>query len=339
MTVASTRSVRHTRRPAALASDTRPITSALWGSQAACATQPKELPSSGRYASLYFVAPAKIGIVSAMKASSFDESVFDDLRAQLADSDFNLALAELRRLIAGSSWSHGLGKLRGIQRELVVHQAAINRLEERDRLGLTRPEESERERSRLVHSLLLLIELIEQRLRATWKGGVPEMADKGRVARVRIFMSYRRSDTADVSGRVYDQLALRYGGAAVFKDTASIVGGDRFAAVIDEAIGRCTLSLIMIGTTWLQVTDASGARRIDSPRDLVRREATTSLERCRIVVPILVGEAQLPHRDELPPDLHPLLDRNALRVRSDPDFAADIERLIQSIESAIGRDG
>lgn len=33
-----------------------------------------------------------------------------------------------------------------------------------------------------------------------------------------IFISYRRSDSNDVSGRIYDRLAAHFGKAALFKD-------------------------------------------------------------------------------------------------------------------------
>ena len=37
-----------------------------------------------------------------------------------------------------------------------------------------------------------------------------------------IFLSYRRKDSADVSGRIYDRLSIKYGKDQVFKDVDSI---------------------------------------------------------------------------------------------------------------------
>jgi hypothetical protein len=44
----------------------------------------------------------------------------------------------------------------------------------------------------------------------------------------RIFLSYRRDDTAAISGRVYDRLVARFGRRNVFKDIDSIPLGVDF---------------------------------------------------------------------------------------------------------------
>ena len=55
-----------------------------------------------------------------------------------------------------------------------------------------------------------------------------------------IFISYRRDDSADVSGRIYDRLAEHFGDEAVFKDVDDIPFGVNFKehlrAVIDNRV-------------------------------------------------------------------------------------------------------
>ena len=46
----------------------------------------------------------------------------------------------------------------------------------------------------------------------------------------RIFISYRREETAYPAGWLYDRLADRYGGGQVFKDVDSLQLGDDFEA-------------------------------------------------------------------------------------------------------------
>ena len=63
----------------------------------------------------------------------------------------------------------------------------------------------------------------------------------------RIFISYRRGETAYPAGWLYDRLADRYGGGQVFKDVDSIELGDDFVEVITHAVGSCDVLLALIG--------------------------------------------------------------------------------------------
>src|SRR5262245_58407928 len=103
-----------------------------------------------------------------------------------------------------------------------------------------------------------------------------------------LFVSYRRSDTSDVTGRIFDQLRSRYGTAHLFKDVDSIPYGADFRKVIQEAVGQCDVLLAVIGDDWLTVQDADGKRRIDNPDDYVHVEVASALERNIPVIPVLV---------------------------------------------------
>ncbi len=54
------------------------------------------------------------------------------------------------------------------------------------------------------------------------------------------------------------------------------------------------------------------------------------------VIPVLVSRASLPTADELPPALSGLAYRNAAQARPDPDFANDMQRLIEQLERYFG---
>jgi len=148
----------------------------------------------------------------------------------------------------------------------------------------------------------------------------------------RIFMSYRRSDSADVTGRIYDRLVQRFGKEQIFKDVDSIPLGLDFREYVGEVVGRCNLLLAVVGDQWLTV-NAGGTRRIDDPKDLVRIEIEAALARKIPVVPVLVRGASVPEEQELPPSLAGLTYRNGIKVRSDPDFHHDMDRLIAGMEA------
>lgn len=104
----------------------------------------------------------------------------------------------------------------------------------------------------------------------------------------RIFMSYRREDTAYPAGWLFDRLTSHFGRGQVFKDVDSIELGDDFGEVITTAVGSCDVLLALIGDRWLTITDENGRRRLDNPNDFVRLEIETALTRNVRVIPILV---------------------------------------------------
>jgi hypothetical protein len=68
-----------------------------------------------------------------------------------------------------------------------------------------------------------------------------------------IFISYRRSDNPDATGRLYDRLVAEFGKAQVFKDVDSIPLGHDFRGHLNGIVGDCAVVLAIIGPRW---TDA-----------------------------------------------------------------------------------
>jgi glycerophosphoryl diester phosphodiesterase len=137
--------------------------------------------------------------------------------------------------------------------------------------------------------------------------------EKGEAGRV--FISYRRQETAWPARQLYDVLVAELGADRVFKDVDNIEPGDDFVERIQSAVGSCEVLLALIGPQWLTVKDASGARRIDDPEDFVRIEVETALDRDDVrVIPILVDNAKMPSAQELPKGLAALTRRQAVEI-------------------------
>lgn len=147
-----------------------------------------------------------------------------------------------------------------------------------------------------------------------------------------IFVTYRRQDSGDVTGRIYDRLVQHFGREMIFKDVDSIPLGVDFRKFLGDAVGRCNLLLAVIGRQWLSSQNESGARRLDDPRDFVRIEIEAALQRNIPVIPLLVQGAGVPSENDLPPSVQALVYRNAISIRPDPDFHHDVDRLIKGIE-------
>ncbi|HLY24970.1 MAG TPA: SUMF1/EgtB/PvdO family nonheme iron enzyme [Aggregatilineales bacterium] len=152
----------------------------------------------------------------------------------------------------------------------------------------------------------------------------------------KIFISYRRDDSADVTGRIHDWLTARIGGESIFRDVDDIPFGVDFKKYLEDTVSQCSVMLVVIGPQWLTVTDESGTRRLDDPRDFVRVEVETALKRDISVIPLLVNGANMPTEKVLPPNLANLAYRNGMAIRRDPDFRPDMDRLIQALEGPTG---
>lgn len=151
------------------------------------------------------------------------------------------------------------------------------------------------------------------------------------VASNKIFVSYRRQDTADVTGRIYDRLVQHFDKGQVFKDVDSIPLGVDFREHLGSVVGKCDVLLAVVGNEWLSM-DSVGRRRIDDSMDFVRIEIEAALARKIPVIPVLVRGASVPSGTELPASLAPLSYRNGIAVRADPDFHRDMDRLIAGLE-------
>lgn len=151
----------------------------------------------------------------------------------------------------------------------------------------------------------------------------------GDTNRYRIFISYRRDDTAWPAGRLYDYLGANVD-SRVFMDLAAISPGELFTRAIETALTSCDVLLVMIGSKWCSITDKQGRRRLDQADDLVRREIATALARRIDVIPVLVDDVEMPGSDELPDDLKELALRNAVMLTT-RSFEDEAKRIAQKI--------
>jgi TIR domain len=152
----------------------------------------------------------------------------------------------------------------------------------------------------------------------------------------RIYISYRREETAPYARLLREELSRRLGAAPVFMDVDSVEPGQNFVEVIAHAVGFSDVLLVLIGDRWLRIADSSGRRRVDDPHDLVRLEIEAALARRIQVIPILIDGARMPLAEQLPDSLGRLTRHRAFDFRSDR-LEFDISRLIQMLELTLDR--
>lgn len=161
---------------------------------------------------------------------------------------------------------------------------------------------------------------------------VPPEPPVPRPAGPAIFISYRRQDSSDVTGRIYDRLVETFGRDRIFKDVDSIPLGVDFRKHLASSVGQCHIFLAVIGRSWLTPDPTRKESPLQDARDFVRIEIEAALQREIPIIPVLVQGANVPAEESLPPTLQPLAFHNGISVRPDPDFHPDMGRLIHGIE-------
>lgn len=150
-----------------------------------------------------------------------------------------------------------------------------------------------------------------------------------------IFISYRRAGTSGYGGRLQEDLRHHFGRGRVFRDIDSIRPGSDFTQVIEQAVARSGIVLVLIGANWLHVTNSRGKRRLKDPDDFVRLEVESALKHGIVVVPVLVEGARMPSPTDLPASMSRLGRMQAIEV-TDERWDYDLHRLITVLEEVVG---
>lgn len=156
----------------------------------------------------------------------------------------------------------------------------------------------------------------------------------GEAAAQKVFICYRREESAAHAGRLYDAMVSRFGEENVFMDVDLPPGVD-FEKRITEVVSSCVALLVVMGPSWATATEEDGTRRIDDPADFVRLEVETGLQRPEVTpIPVLVGGARMPRRESLPEKLRPIARRNAIEM-SDGRWGYDVGRLMAALDKLL----
>ncbi len=154
----------------------------------------------------------------------------------------------------------------------------------------------------------------------------------------KIAISYRRSDSRAIVGRIFDRLADRYGSEEIFLDIDAIPYGRNFRDHIDSILKRSAVLIVVVGQHWTGAR-ADGASRIFDQEDPVRIELQTALMRTMRIIPVLIDDAVMPPPGDLPESLREFSLLNALHIDSGLDFKIHVSRLITALDQIIAEPG
>jgi conflict system STAND superfamily ATPase/TIR domain-containing protein len=151
----------------------------------------------------------------------------------------------------------------------------------------------------------------------------------------KIFISYRRLDTGQIAGRIYDRLAREIPQDEIFFDIDTIPPGVDFKQHISKAVSSSAVLLVLIGEKWVIPTWKRSAWGFGSKlkEDFVKLEIESALDLGVPILPLLVDNRAMPDEGDLPSSIADFVGVNAAAVRSGRDFHKDMDRVLDTIAS------
>ncbi|MCB1815717.1 MAG: SUMF1/EgtB/PvdO family nonheme iron enzyme [Candidatus Competibacteraceae bacterium] len=148
----------------------------------------------------------------------------------------------------------------------------------------------------------------------------------------RIFICYRRDDSPGHAGRLYNELRTRFGDDNVFIDVIGLHHGVNINRAIREQLARVDVMVAVIGPRW------SGRRiwpfkaKLWAVNDWIRRELEIAKSMEMPIIPVLVSDAPVVQRTDVPSSLRFITDILAAKLH-DPLWQ-DLPALLNSVEQA-----
>jgi SIR2-like domain/TIR domain len=157
-------------------------------------------------------------------------------------------------------------------------------------------------------------------------------------APLRVFISYRRSDTQSASRQLAEALKARFGPDDVFFDTRDIAAGDEWRRDTIRRVQESDVVLAIIGPRWAAAAEDRARRSLLDRRDedLVRLEIETAFTHRATVIPVLVDDAEMPARESLPRPFRPLAEVQAQTLRH-TSWDRDVDALAEALTHVSGR--
>jgi hypothetical protein len=149
----------------------------------------------------------------------------------------------------------------------------------------------------------------------------------------KVFISYRRQDTQSEAILLQSDLEKIFGEKSCFLDISDIHIGDKWIKVLEKQGENAQICIVLIGKNWMEA-DQEGRSRLRDKNDWVRKAIEAAILQGLNIITVLVNGAKLPHKSDLPPKMHALLDHDAFEIRTNKwktdikDLAEDIKRIL-----------
>lgn len=150
---------------------------------------------------------------------------------------------------------------------------------------------------------------------------------------IKLFISYRRSDSLHAAQRVRMSLQERFGEDSVFIDR-EIPPGKNWEQHLEEMLVASTGVVVMVGDEFLRLLRKHRAGGGELTDPLVW-EIATALRLGKTIYPVLFGRIDMPDPAKLPESIRAMARYQAVFAR-EPAFDAAIGELIKSVAASHG---
>jgi TIR domain len=162
-----------------------------------------------------------------------------------------------------------------------------------------------------------------------------ELLEASHQSAPKLFLSYRREDSAGYARSLYGALAQDFGADNVFFDVNSIGAGERFEAELRKALSQSAVFVAIIGQHWLRLLNE---RLQTAEPDYVKMEVETALQRDLVVIPVLLSRDgkthPVPRAQELPSAVRDLFSYQ-MHIVSHERFERDVADLVAAIRTQV----
>lgn len=150
----------------------------------------------------------------------------------------------------------------------------------------------------------------------------------------KVFLSYRREDSREITARINDWFDMYFGRGLTFRDIDSLQAGRDFPADIKSALDSCSVGVVIMGERWAEIGSEQGTPRIMREADYVRMEISQMLKRNVPIITVLLNDADMPRKEQVPEEIRRLIDIGAARVRTGRDFPSHVHFLAANVAEA-----
>lgn len=151
---------------------------------------------------------------------------------------------------------------------------------------------------------------------------------------IRLFISYRRSDSMHAAQRVRAFMQSQFGADAVFIDR-DIPPGSDWAQCLRERLADATDVVVLVGDAFLRELRRRGGPAATEEDDWLKTEIETALQLDKAIYPVLIGRLDMPDKAELPAPIQGFADHQAVFAR-EPAFDAAMAVLGRAIAARHG---
>lgn len=135
----------------------------------------------------------------------------------------------------------------------------------------------------------------------------------------RVFISYRRKDSANFTQELAIALEKQIPREAIFLDVDTIEGGEEFGNAIFSTIQKCDLVILVISPAWT----SSILEQTKGEVSWILMEVETALRLSKTIVPVVIDGGANFYKAELPASIVKLQERNCLEVPEVNEAALD----------------